>query len=1337
MRALLAVAWCLLGALLPAVGSGATPQFVSEAEEASGPQRIWLFLGVSEESGREGFLRVVNHSSQAWTVRIEAVDDAGTPAGPVDLEIGALQAIHLNSADLEGGNAGKGLAEGLGPGQGDWRLTLTSTLDVEALSYVRTDDGFVTSMHDTLAERDGALQAAFLNPGSNYRQESLLRLVNPGAADASVRITATDDAGEISGEVTANVPAGAARTYTAAELEDGAAPGLGGALGDGQGKWRLRIESAQEVVAMSLLATPTGHLTNLSAPPPAAGGGGKRTVPLFLSAADPSNREGFMRVVNRSDRAGTVRIQAFDQSDAAYEPVTLSLDPGQARHFNSTDLENGNPGKGLEGSTGAGRGDWRLELSSDLDFEAMAYVRTGEGFVTSMHDLVPATADGLLHRVSFLNPGSNYRQASRLLLANAGDADAAVTIDGIDDAGASPGRTVRLQVPAGRSVALDSAALEAGGDGFEGALGDGRGKWRLWVSSDRPILVASLLDTPTGDLANLSTAPGRGPQRPGDGDAVAEAFRTLASPIVQSECVNCHVEGGEAGDSRLLFVPDTDADHMAVNLQALRSLQAAVYGGAGHVLDTIRSPGHGGGAQAPAGSDSYNDLEWFLTSLSVEEAEANDLDALLAGVNEIARPGAPGPLCVYGPGSFPVVVGAANGVRVPVAAAGRLGAGRVVALGHDGYFRGPALGTADTARFVMNALRWAGGGDAAGGPRIGVFGTPDLRGWLAERGHDAVEIKLTDASLRRVDVAAVRPWNQAGPEVEALSGFVRSGGGLVVGATGWGWARWHPTQSLAEDFVGNRLLAQAGVQWLNDQWAHPTSGANYAIDGPLSRLVHAGQALDAFTATRTLTELERNQATDAVFRALDCLPTDDRLLAPRLAAFESRYNRFRFPSKNFPAKETDTARRFAATLYTRRHKNAPAESIDAHLAASDFPGSVPQGAKRVAKRIAVDTTVPRWHSTGMYAAPGELVKVSVPAEVAADGGFMVRVGAHSDGIWPRPAWTRMPEISRRFAVERETVPVANAFGGLVYLEVPEGAGLGMVEIEVDGAVEAPRFVLNETDPDEWRDTIRHARAPWAEIEGPGMIVTTRSSEVRELDDPGEVVAVWERVVELAGELAAWPEGARTSPERFVVDRQISNGYMHAGYPIMAFLNQQSNVLDAQYIRSGTRDAWGFFHEVGHNHQNPDWVFKGAGETSVNLFTLYVMEHLAGIPVAKHERGNSGFLARQMARYDFNDPDFEQWQEDEFLGLVMYVQLQQAFGWDAYRNLFATYLALPDGGRPKSDDEKRDQWMVRFSREVGRNLGPFFEAWGIPTSQDARDSIADLPSWMPEDFPPGR
>ena len=582
----------------------------------AGPQQVWLFLGVSEDSGREGFLRVVNHSGRAGAVRIEGVDDAGNPAGPATLTIDAMQAIHLNSRDLEGGNAKKGLAKGLGPSEGDWRLSLSGTVDFEALSYVRTADGFVTSMHDVVPELDGIRQVVFLNPGNNYRQESRLRLVNSGAEAASVRIIGTDDAGEPSGTVTAEVLAHSARTYTAAELEDGTAPGLQGALGDGAGKWRLRVETGEAVVAMSLLATPTGHLTNLSAPPPAPGDGGIHAVPLFLSASNPLQRQSFLRVVNRSDRAGSVRIQAFDQSEFSYEPVTLSLAPGQARQFNSQDLETGNPGKGLEGSTGAGHGDWRLELTSELDIQAMAYVRTTDGFVTSMHDLAPAADGGLLHRVAFLNPGSNNRQASQLLLVNRGDQDAEATLEGIDDAGASPGVPVRLRVPAGQAVSLPSAALEAGGEGFEGAFGDGKGKWRLWVESDLPLLVASLLDTPTGHLGNLSTSPRRSAEPT---DPVAEAFQFLASPTVQSQCVNCHVQGGASGDTRLVFVQDTDPDHLTTNRQAFRSMLAAVDDGADYLLDKVQGISHGGSAQAAAGTSEFDDLARFLAIL-----EGND-----------------------------------------------------------------------------------------------------------------------------------------------------------------------------------------------------------------------------------------------------------------------------------------------------------------------------------------------------------------------------------------------------------------------------------------------------------------------------------------------------------------------------------------------------------------------------------------------------------------------------------------------------------------------------------------------------------------------------------------
>ena len=469
----------------------------------------------------------------------------------------------------------------------------------------------------------------------------------------------------------------------------------------------------------------------------------------------------------------------------------------------------------------------------------------------------------------------------------------------------------------------------------------------------------------------------------------------------------------------------------------------------------------------------------------------------------------------------------------------------------------------------------------------------------------------------------------------------------------------------------------------------------------------------------------------------------DALLDPAQIALATATNR-RWPSADQPVGKADVVTQLASALFVLEHSYTSPESVRAHPAAKDFPGPVPAGAPRITRSISIDTAVPRWHSTGLYAAPGELVTVTVPTEIAKSDGFGVRVGAHSDRIWRRPEWTRMPAISRYFPIYETETLVANAFGGLIYVDVPADAGLGNITVQVKGAVAAPLFVLGETDLKEWRDEIRHAPAPWAEIAGRNMIVTTDAREVRHLDDPAAVAETWDRVLDLSTELAAWPSTSRSSPERFVVDRQISHGWMHAGYPIMAHMegNQSAYLVDTQHIstcrQEWTGSNWGFFHEVGHNHQVDDWTFDGTVEVTVNLFTLYVYEFLCGIPVNdKRFHGSHQSWSELMALYDFDDPDFELWKREPFLALIMYAQMQQEFGWDAYRQVFATYRALPDAERPKSDDEKRDQWLVRFSRQVGRNLGPFFEAWGVPTSQAARDSIANLPMWMPPDFPPRR
>ncbi len=339
-------------------------QAVGLIVDAAGPSHDMLLFPPANHRMREGFARVVNRARRT-AVHVEAFNDLGQRRGSATLSLNLGEVAHFNSNDLESGNPDKGVPRGVGTSDGDWRLKLWAN-DIDVLTYMRTSDGFLTSMHDTLLQTSaGDYYAPIFNPGSNRNQVSVLRLTNPSADPAEVSITGTDDMGESPGSaVTLTVDAGAARTITAQELESG--EGLDGALGDGVGKWRLTVNADRPLVVASLMESPTGHLTNLStlSDNKAVGDEGVTThhVPLFLSAADPKRRQGFVRVVNRSTDDATVSIEAFDDTEWDYDTVTLNVGAGEAAHFNSEDLELGNASKGLARGIGAGEGDWRLEL---------------------------------------------------------------------------------------------------------------------------------------------------------------------------------------------------------------------------------------------------------------------------------------------------------------------------------------------------------------------------------------------------------------------------------------------------------------------------------------------------------------------------------------------------------------------------------------------------------------------------------------------------------------------------------------------------------------------------------------------------------------------------------------------------------------------------------------------------------------------------------------------------------------------------------------------------------------------------------------------------------------
>lgn len=713
------------------------------------------------------------------------------------------------------------------------------------------------------------------------------------------------------------------------------------------------------------------------------------------------------------------------------------------------------------------------------------------------------------------------------------------------------------------------------------------------------------------------------------------------------------------------------------------------------------------------------------------QAQPGDLEVLLSGVAEIGSPGTPGSLCVYGEQAFPLVAGDSAGAREPLVAVARLGDGRLAAFGHDGYLSASALAVADTQRLMTNLLGWLAAGRPA--PRVGVVGITGLAAALRGAGVNAVDTTLAavadhDVIIPSLAVARTRA------EIDGLLAYVRGGGAVMGGMTGWGWAQINAGRSLREDFSGNWLFGPAGIVWASS-FLGRTSAQGFQVSRTPAEFLHAARALDAVTSGRSLVVADRTQVSTVLTVAIHDLPSADPVLRPRLAAALQATGIVRNPTPRTPVNADNVLGRLAVAQEFEEIGRLLPVAVAPHPSAATFPGSVPAAAPRETRSVVIRTARPRWHGTGLYAPPGELITVRVPA-AAAGKGLAVRIGVHTDRLWGLPSWTRFPEVSFSQALATTETKVANAFGGLIYVEVPAGTSVADFSAEISGGVAAPRFVKGETTVQAWRDTLRQGPAPWGEIEAASMIVTTQGASLRALDDPLAVANVWDQVLDASADLATISR-VRASPERILCDQQISAGYMHSGYPIMCGLDVTALLVDARFIGGPlnlARDQnWGFFHEVGHNHQNADWTFAGTTEVTVNLFSLHSFEQVCGVPVAQNPRGGLAFRQEQMKRYNFARPSFEQWQSDAFLALVMYEQLQQGFGWPAYRAVFAEYLALPAAARPRTDDQKRDQWLTRFSRTVQRNLGPFFQTWGIPTTAAARASVEDLPWWMPAEM----
>jgi hypothetical protein len=714
-----------------------------------------------------------------------------------------------------------------------------------------------------------------------------------------------------------------------------------------------------------------------------------------------------------------------------------------------------------------------------------------------------------------------------------------------------------------------------------------------------------------------------------------------------------------------------------------------------------------------------------------------DREQLLAGVSSVASAGIPGPLATTQETARVLIAGEQDGALLPVVVAAQVGKGRVLAFGHGGMLGGDALKHQGTATLVANAAVWLRGSAAQTKP-IGVHDNKALEKLLSGRGL-AVQT-LSDVSASELALCAwvfIDAHDISAERSPVVKAFINGGGGLLTAGLGWGWLQLNPGKPI-QQHPGNVLLCDAGIVWCDgylETTSEPGSAKGFVVQA-LPTEVHALHVLQGVQqAAKEQEDAKQSpvsaQAAATLTSALRAVPTGDPLFVASVALLQAPQAATRARpamSEKQPVRAKDGLSRLLVALDVELAARET-DTRGAHPASAVFPGVVPAAAEREAGVLVKIAGGKRWESTGLYAPAGEVVTIELVERSASSslGAITVQVGCHTDELWHHNAWKRVPSITRRVAwtpaKQGDKLALSSPLGGLVYVEMAKPAE--NVVVRVAGVVRAPLFVLGKTTAEEWRMQ-RGAPGPWAELASSKVIISVPSEFVRGIDDPHALMQFWDAISDAHATLATISLDP-PYPHRFVADVQISAGYMHSGYPIMTHLDAAAFMTSLDTLKAG---SWGLLHELGHNHQESDWTFDGTGEVTCNLFALHAIDTIC-TPKAGDRGHDAVNTPPSVAKHLAMGAPFAKWKQDPFLALHMYVQLERDFGWETFQKVFAEYRDLPQGQRPRNDDEKRDQWMVRFSKACGKNLGPFFEKWGVPTSEAARAEIKGLGAWMAE------
>ena len=732
-------------------------------------------------------------------------------------------------------------------------------------------------------------------------------------------------------------------------------------------------------------------------------------------------------------------------------------------------------------------------------------------------------------------------------------------------------------------------------------------------------------------------------------------------------------------------------------------------------------------------------------NLPIPEVDDAVLTKLLDGVSNIAIDGVPGEIVVFGEKTVPVLIDQSGRSMAALYSSDNQS---ILFLGHSSWLDPDVLKRADNGRFMKNALELV-----SKEGKILFIQAAGILPIAQENGISADSAKLIPEDLSNYSAVVInfRTFGSgvlSDAEIDNLQNFLNNGGSCIGFGIGWVFNSYGEGKygaGLVDSYSANIILSPFGAAWGN-RYASAEAVPNFnPVSGHLLPVVE--KALKGLYGESDYSEAENKAVIQNLLSydvnraaAIAAIPADS---LDFLYDYLNNGSVVTIPDLDNPVSLSDTASimgiAFSHLLYiqdksfnssrTYLPEERPEEFLNSLRA---FPSYGVKTNIEQSKTINVHADEKGWISTGVYALPGKPVRFKADSDLPP---LRIRIGAHHDNLFNsrRSKWYRWPEITSVHGFTDGEAEIVSPFGGIIYflpIGTPESRDNSVIQIE--GAAPYPLFQKGITSDAEWKEMVEETDVPWAEIITDKFIITTLVSETQGID-LNKVCDFWNKALTLYPDLSGFSfsgvSADSRSFERIVFDAQISMGFMHSGYPIMADLTRAGTVLRGAAADSFDTDAasmWGFLHELGHNWQKRDYTMSYAGEVTVNIFTLYAMEKMMGVKPIDHPMPISS-AGHKLEDY-WKNPDPAAFRNNPFLGLHVYIYLLDEFGWEVMKEVLRDFDSLPS--IPANDTAKEDYWAYFYSLRSGRNLVPYFKRWGFTVSEKTKEYAADLRLWMP-------